>query len=241
MRYYDISSRVAAFSVLKPQVITHNSTVIYSAGSDQSAAAQNVKAIDRTGFYSYMAHLTIYTSLTAVSKFMEIVGFKMQSSDTIATAAAFTADATDMTSVTTTADNYKQIYLNHTGTTPTASSGTTSYEVPLPGGQGASTMVLATAAAAQTPTTGNFVDQPYTWTAPGTPAAAIVIDARIFGSLRHKNITGKYIAPWVTVTDGQTSTDVSSISMELILGAGDTMPVVTGGTAGTSNYYSKGQ
>ena len=241
MRYYDISSRVAAFSVLQPQVQGHGTTVIYSAGSDQTAAANAVTAIDRTGFYSYMAHLTIYTALTASTKSMEILGFKMQSSDTIATAAAFTTDATDITSVTTTADNYHQIYLNHTGKTPAASSGTTSYEVPLPGGQGASTMVLATAAAAQTPTTGNFVDQPYTWTAPGTPAATIVIDARIFGSLRHKNVTGKYIAPWVTLIDGQTGTNVSAVSMELILGAGDTMPVVTGGTAGTSNYYSKGQ
>ena len=73
-------------------------------------------------------------------------------------------------------------------------------------------------------------------------ASPVVLDARIFGTLRDANVVGKYIAPWVEVKD--IASDVTFCNVNLILGAGDMMPDLVDNTAalaGTNYQYTKGQ
>jgi hypothetical protein len=212
MRYYDISGRLAVFNLAHAVTTTHNSAIVFSAGTDQSAAANAVTPVDRTGFYSYIVHVVVTSALDAAAETVALL-VKLQSSTAADSAANFTAGVSNVTSTTTTDANYKQIYLNATGTE-----------------------------AAETDISAGFQDQPYTLTADADfTTGTFKIDARIFGSLRDSHVTGRYIAPWVTVTDNESDADVTKTSVNLILGGGDQMPVFEAGTAGLSNYYSKGQ
>jgi hypothetical protein len=139
---------------------------------------------------------------------------KMQSSTD---GTSFTSP-TDFTSISSADADYKQLYLNATGTTAGYNA--------VPAG---------------------FQDQAYTFTSPTSASAtATVLDARIFGTLRDANVIGKYIAPYVTVvntkTGAATADSAITADVNLLLGAGDTMPVISGGTmGGTKPYYSPGQ
>jgi hypothetical protein len=219
MRYYDIGARIAPFTVVAPHTVTAGTSTVFSAGTDQTAATNAVLPIDRTGFYSYMVHISARTALDANTETLTLSS-KLQSSTGSTSAALFTAGVSDVTSVTTTDANYKQFFLNTTGAVAT-----TNNLVPLAGVAG-----------------GQFKDQPFVYTAPQDMTTYNgVVDARYWGSLRDARVTGKYIAPWVTVADTEDTGTITWISVELLLGAGDTMPVMEGGTAGTNSYYSKGQ
>jgi hypothetical protein len=138
---------------------------------------------------------------------------KMQSSTD---GTSFTSP-TDFTSVSSADADYKQLYFNATGST-----------------------------AAYNAVPAGFQDQPYVFTSPtSASAAATVLDARIFGSLRDANVIGKYIAPYVTFVNtkvaGNADTTLTA-DVNILLGAGDSMPVISGGTmGGTKPYYSAGQ
>ena len=138
---------------------------------------------------------------------------KMQSSTD---GTSFTSP-TDFTSVSSADADYKQLYFNATGST-----------------------------AAYNAVPAGFQDQPYVFTSPtGASATATVLDARIFGSLRDANVIGKYIAPYVTFVNtkvaGNADTTLTA-DVNILLGAGDSMPVISGGTmGGTKPYYSAGQ
>jgi hypothetical protein len=212
MRYYDISGRLAVFNLAHAVTTTHNTAVVFSAGTDQTAAANAVLPIDRTGYYSYIAHVVVTSALDASGETLS-VEMKMQSSTSATSAATFTAGVSDVTSLTSTAANYKQLYLNATGSETL-----------------------------ETDVSAGFQDQPYVWTADADfTSGTVKLDARIFGSFRDSHLTGKYVAPWVTVQDNEDDADVTRTSVNLILGGGDQMPVFEAGTAGTSTYYSKGQ
>jgi hypothetical protein len=229
MRYYDISGRVNVFSLARDVAPTTPQTaMIISAGSDAAnPSTASMGSVDRTGYYSYIVHVVVANTLNANSDTMKL-GVKLQSSTLNDTAAHFTSGVADVTSMLSADRNYKKLYLQSTGTAAAYNQvGSTANPAGFQDQQtAASPFAIATS---------------YTWTGDGshTPTPPVVLDARIFGTLRDANVVGKYIAPWVEVKGS--ASDTIAVNVNLILGAGDTMPVMEGGTAGTDNYYSKGQ
>ena len=260
-RYYDISGRVQVFHCgFDGAVSGAGGAITLKASSGTVTTPQ----IDRTGYWSYMLHVAVLapTGMTA-GEYYEITGMKMQALNDDPTDAAY-ATWQDITSVTTTDVNYKPIYLNRTGVV-SGSSNVTSNTVPVPGVAGSplSGMTTATATDAQIDAIipqkggykgGCFVPQPYRWTALGTTAAAVLIDARIFGSFRvfdspsgtNYGTVGHLVSPSVTITPSASAGHVFSVYCDLLLGAGDEMPVIQDanpqtGWGGTGAFYSQGQ
>jgi hypothetical protein len=208
MRYYDISGRVAVYNLAHAVTVTAG-TSLQTTHIDPVTGA-NCGFVDRTGYYSYIAHVVLSGHMYATNT--TSISVKMQSS----TDGSAFASPVDVTSVTSTDANYKQLYFNNTGTV-----------------------------AGDNHMAAGFQDQAYTFTSPtGASTTATTLDCRIFGSFRDSRVTGKYVAPYVTFVDtkvaGSANTTLSA-SVNLILGGGDQMPVFEAGTSGTSNYYSKGQ
>ena len=231
MRYYDISSRVNVFSLARDVVPTAAGTrMIISAGTDAAGATlDSMGSVDRTGYYSYIVHVVVASTLNAASDTIKL-GVKLQSSTLADTAADFTAGVSDVTSMLSTDRNYKKLYLQSTGTAAAYNQvGSTANPAGFRDQCTAASFTIANS---------------YTWTADGShvPTPAVVLDARIFGSLRDANVVGKYIAPWVEVKD--IASDVTLCNVNLILGAGDMMPDLVDNTAalaGTNYQYTKGQ
>jgi hypothetical protein len=217
MRYYDISGRVAVFNLAHSVACTTNDTTVLAAGSAQSAVADAMKYVDRTGYYSYIVQVILQDNMSAGSQTLSLSVLLESSTPTAATAAGWTAGKSAVTSVSSADANYKQLYLNSTGSITSVSD--------------KKNFISA-----------GFQDQPYVWTSYGdihlTP---VVMDARIFGSLRDAKVTGKYIAPVVTVVATDAGTRTITCDVNLILGGGDRMPVFEAGTSGTNTYYSDGQ
>ena len=208
MRYYDISGRVQVVNLAHAVTVTPGAS---PATTHIDPGDSNCLFVDRTGYYSYILQVVLKGSMYATNT--TSLSVKMRSSTD---GTSFTSP-TDFTSVTTTDADYKQIYLNATGT-----------------------------AAAYNAVPAGIQDQPYVFTSPTSASAtATVLDARIFGSLRDANVIGKYIAPYVTVINtkaGGTADSAITADVNLLLGAGDTMPVIDFGTSGgTTPYYSPGQ
>jgi hypothetical protein len=218
MRMTDIGSRVAVFTSVSPTAVAAGTSTIFSAGTDATSNTLNhAIAIDRTDFNAYMVHISVRYGGDAQSETLTITS-KLQSSSSITTPTTFTAGVADVTSVTTTDANYKQFFMNTTGATATSNN-----LAPLAGVAG-----------------GQFKAQPYVFTAAADitlyPA---ILDLRYWGSLRDANVK-QYIAPWITVADNEDAGVITWISAELILGGATHMPVMEGGTSGTSGYMSKG-
>ena len=232
MRYYDISSRVNVFSLARDVAPTAAGTrMIISAGTDAAGATlDSMGSVDRTGYYSYIVHVVVASTLAAASDSIKL-GVKLQSSTLADTAADFTAGVSDVTSMLSADRNYKKLYLQSTGTAAAYN-------------QVGSTANPAGFRDQQTAASPFAIATSYTWTADGshTPTPPVVLDARIFGTLRDANVVGKYIAPWVEVKD--IASDVTFCNVNLILGAGDMMPDLVDNTAalaGTNYQYTKGQ
>ena len=166
--------------------------------------------VNRTGFYSYILHVGAISNPDAGAETVTL-NMKLKGYDPV--------DAVweDITVTTpTTAANYKQIFLNKTG--------------------------VAIGATNEDLISAGFVDQPYVFTADANISASngpVQIDARIMGSLRDSEVEGPYIAPYVTVVDN-TGDNLLTAYVDLILGGGDTMPIMEGGSTVT-NYYTQGQ
>jgi hypothetical protein len=238
MRYYDIGTRAQVFSLGRdiPCASTagptttilcpaagYNNTTGSNVAETPTSAATTLNYATRTGYYSYILQVVLTGNASMLVGDYLTLAVKMQSSPDL----TYWTDFTSYTSTDVEPNAYKTLYLNHTGATGATAS--QSYEVP-----------VCTSTSDAVPSVAGFVAQPYTWTAAGSTSASPVIDARIFGTLRKKNVTGKYIAPYITVANYGTSVTAYA-NVNLILGAGDQMPVIEGGTAGTSTYFSKGQ
>lgn len=218
MRMTDIGSRVAVFTSVSPTAVAANTSTIFSAGTDATSNTLNhATAIDRLEFLAYMVHISVRTALDGAAETLTITS-KLQSSDSATTPTTFTAGVADVTSVTTTDENYTPFFMNTTGATADSNN-----LAPLEGVAG-----------------GQFKAQPYVFAAQADvtnhPA---VLDLRYWGSLRDANVK-RYIAPWITVGDSEDTGTTTWISSELILGGITHMPTLEGGTAGKNGYYSKG-
>ena len=224
MRYYDISGRVAVYTVLPPTAVTANGNRTYHNGTGATAATT---PIDRTGFYSYILHVQVQSQLDAQSETVAMSAL-MESCATSTNGATWTSGMSAFTSLLVDGTGaqdayYKQLYLNQCGTSSSANN----YIAP-----GFHDQCTDTDDA-----TYGFV-----CTAGGDLSSLpFVIDARIFGTFRNDKVVGKYVAPNICVQDSEDSGTVTWVAAELILGGGDQMPVMEAGTAGTSSYYSKGQ
>jgi hypothetical protein len=102
MRYYDISGRVAVYNLAHAVTCTSNATSYV-----RVPTSANCAYVDRTGYYSYIAHAVISNNMDDAAETCS-VALKLQTS-------ADGATWTDITSTTTTDANYKQLYLNATG------------------------------------------------------------------------------------------------------------------------------
>jgi hypothetical protein len=109
MRYYDISGRIAVFNLAHAVTVTAGSTSASTTHIDPVTG--NGGFVDRTGYYSYIAHVVLTGNMYATDT--TSVSIKMQSSTD---GTSFTSP-TDFTSVTSTDADYKQLYFNKTGTT----------------------------------------------------------------------------------------------------------------------------
>ena len=256
-RVNDISGRVNVFHCGSSGGLAGNAGA--TTFGPAAAAGLTTTQIDRTGYGSYILHAVIVAdSGMTVGETLALTALKLQSYNDDPNDAA-TATWQDVTSVTTTAVNYKPLYLNRTGVISGASNATSNI-VPMPGVAGTALSTLTTASATEAQVdaiipvgSGCFTDQPYTWTALGTPAKTVVIDARIFGTFRsfdspagvNYGVVGAKVAPYMTVTPGAGAGHTWSAFLELILGAGDTMPVIRDanpltGWGGTGTFYSQG-
>jgi hypothetical protein len=233
MRYFDLSGRVQVISLVDSVGVTNSTPTIISHGSDQTATAPTytMPYVDRTGYYSYILHIVVKSGLEVGHTLS--LSAKMQSATDVTSASTWTSTCADFTSLQSTAGvkdaYYKQLYLNTTGAAADYDVvGTTAF--PAGWRDQCSTVANATYGCV--------------YTAPSSAAYTkpVVFDARLMGSLRNAEVIGKYIAPWITVADTHATPNSPSttVSASLIL-TGDTMPVITGGTAGTDNYYTKGQ
>ncbi|MGA3315247.1 MAG: hypothetical protein ABSC64_02270 [Candidatus Korobacteraceae bacterium] len=222
VRYYDISSRVQvvnlghSVAIPAPSVsATAKTTVVAPTGASPTSAATTLNSFDRMGYWSWMLQM--------------VLGLDMDAGNTVSLEAVMAAspDGSTWTPFTSTDSTkveqsplYKQLYLN---AEPSATHVTA-----IPAG---------------------FVDQPYVYTAPTLASSTpTLIEARFFGSFRDANVVGNYVAPIITVVDTPVSTSYDSamlMDVNLLLGAGDTMPViVSSGAQPTSTYvpyYSQGQ
>ena len=215
MRYYDIGSRVAVFHCgaqysASGGTLTFQPPTATTMSTTTATARAQTIPVNRTGFYSYILHVGAISNPDAGAETVTL-NMKLKGYDPV--------DAVweDITVTTpTTAANYKQIFLNKTG--------------------------VAIGATNEDLISAGFVDQPYVFTADANISASngpVQIDARIMGSLRDSEVEGPYIAPYVTVVDN-TGDNLLTAYVDLILGGGDTMPIMEGGSTVT-NYYTQGQ
>jgi hypothetical protein len=226
MRYYDISSRVRAYNVLRPQAVVHNAARTYHNGTGATATTM---AVDRTGFYSYMLHVSVATPLDAQNHTIALSA-QLESCATSTNGATWSSGHNDVTSLlvdgTGAKDTYyKQLFVN----TIQAAHGTVTTELSTVGGAW-----YDQCADVDDATYGCVVTNDYSGT------NAVMVDAMIMGSLRNDRVL-RYISPNISVQDNEGTNDYTYVSAVLILGGGDQMPVFEAGTAGTDNYYSKGQ
>jgi hypothetical protein len=175
--------------------------------------------VNATGYLSFIVNVCLLPLIDDTSEYVELsIGLQTASSDAEGTETTAWSDVYDYDD--STESTYRKIYVDD-------------YKV----------VDLATKLNATTKNyvTGGWQAQPYRWTA-GAGTCAPIINARLVGSLRRDEVL-KFVAPKVLANvhdDG----DTALISVDLILGAGDSMPVMvdeTAALAGTDYYYSQGQ
>ncbi len=251
-------SAVATTICIGSENITTGSNV---AQTPTSAATTPLYVNREAGYWSYILQVVVSSLCDDASDAIAITSMKMQSS----TDGANWVDMTGVNSSTTTNYTpstgvsyplpYKQIWLNRTGVL-NGGANANSNVVPMPGAAGSplSGLTLATCTEAQIEAlmplgSGCFVDQPYTWTTAagiGAPSAgvSVMLDARIFGSLRHASEVGTYLAPYVRITATGDADNATTVDVNLMLAASDHAPVISSASTvmGTPTaYYSAGQ
>jgi hypothetical protein len=185
-----------------------------------STADDTMRYVNATGYHSFMVNVCMQPLIDDVSEYVELsIGLQTASSDLDSAETTEWSDVYDYDD--STESTYRKIYVDD-------------YKV----------VDLATKldATVKNYVTGGWQAQPYRWTSGATTTNAPIINARLVGSLRRDEVL-KYIAPKVLANvhdDG----DTALISVTLLLGAGDSMPVMvdeTAALAGTDYYYSQGQ
>jgi hypothetical protein len=225
MRYYDISGRVAVFTVVPPQVVSSTTEKVIHNGT---AGDYVPYCVDRTGFYSYMLHVSAYNTFADTADAFSL-SIQLESCATTTNGATWTSGHTDVTSLTTDGTGvrdayYKPLYAHVQASVPAN--------------------ITINSVADVGP---NFYDQctdvddaTYGFTvATASGANNACVDARIMGTLRNDEVL-RYLSPHLVYKNTDDGGAIT-IAAELILGAGDQLPVIEGGTAGTAGYYSKGQ